>query len=120
MLCGDKVQVLLLLARINSPFVRANPTLLESLMHLIPFLAFGDHHKMHALVGYFKRYLDWHKFDAEHGEDETVHVDCFCVIADGIEVRTRRHSCHVTSHDLLLTSRRLSGLGVRVVTCHVT
>ena len=25
------------------------------------------------------------RFDAEHTEDDRVHVDCFCVIADGIE-----------------------------------
>jgi len=52
----------MLLDRINSPFVRANSTVLQALMRLIPFLAFGDHEKMHALVSHFMPYLDFDKF----------------------------------------------------------
>ena len=60
-LCGDKEQLILLLDRINSPFVRANATVLQALMRLIPFLAFGDREKMHALVSHFMQYLDFDK-----------------------------------------------------------
>ena len=84
-LCGDKGQLLLLLDRINSPFVRSNNSVLQELMRLIPFMAFGDEEKMTALINHFKPYLDFAKFDVEHSSDETVHLDCFCVIAAGIE-----------------------------------
>ena len=60
-LCGDKDQLIMLLDRINSPFVRANATVLQALMRLIPFLAFGDREKMHALVSHFMPYLDFDK-----------------------------------------------------------
>ena len=60
-LCGDKEQLIMLLDRINSPFVRANATVLQALMRLIPFLAFGDREKMHALVSHFMPYLDFDK-----------------------------------------------------------
>ena len=60
-LCGDKEQLIMLLDRINSPFIRANATVLQALMRLIPFLAFGDREKMHALVSHFMPYLDFDK-----------------------------------------------------------
>lgn len=84
-LCGDKDQLMLLLDRINSPFVRANSSVLQALMRLIPFLAFGDEDKMLALINHFKPYLDFNKFDFEHNQDEQVHLECFCVIASGIK-----------------------------------
>ena len=52
----------MLLDRINSPFVRANASVLQALMRLIPFLAFGDREKMLALVNHFKPYLDFNKY----------------------------------------------------------
>jgi E3 ubiquitin-protein ligase UBR4 len=60
-LCGDKDQLIMLLDRINSPFVRANTNILQALMKLIPFLAFGDRDKMQALVTHFQPYLDFNK-----------------------------------------------------------
>lgn len=60
-LCGDREQLIMLLDRINSPFVRANAIVLQALMRLIPFLAFGDQEKMHALVTHFMPYLDFDK-----------------------------------------------------------
>jgi len=51
----------MLLDRINSPFIRANASVLQALMRLIPFLAFGDQEKMHALVSHFMPYLDFDK-----------------------------------------------------------
>ena len=59
--CGDEQQFLMLLDRINSPQVRSHTHVLEKLMRLIPFLAFGDQGKMHALVQYFKKYSDFDK-----------------------------------------------------------
>jgi len=61
-LCGDKDQLIMLLDRINSPFIRANAAVLQALMRLIPFLAFGDQEKMHALVSHFMPYLDFDKY----------------------------------------------------------
>ncbi|KAL4218587.1 perineurial glial growth [Mactra antiquata] len=84
-LCGDKGQVIMLLERINSTFVRSNTSILQALMRLIPFLAFGEDDKMLALINHFKPYLDFNKFDAEHTQDEKVHLDCFCTIAAAIQ-----------------------------------
>ncbi len=56
---GDRSQLLLLLDRINSPFVRANGVVLQALMRLIPFLAFGDEEKMDALIDHFRPYLNF-------------------------------------------------------------
>ncbi|XP_052722001.1 E3 ubiquitin-protein ligase UBR4-like isoform X2 [Crassostrea angulata] len=84
-LCGNKDQLLMLLDRINSPFVRSNPSVLQGLMRLIPFLAFGEEDKMLVLLNHFKPYLDFTKFDLEHTQDETLHLDCFCEVASGIE-----------------------------------
>uniref|UniRef100_A0A2C9K8S7 UBR-type domain-containing protein n=1 Tax=Biomphalaria glabrata TaxID=6526 RepID=A0A2C9K8S7_BIOGL len=83
--CGDKEQLLMMLDRINSPFVRSNPTVLQALMRLIPFLAFGEDDKMEALLSHFKPYLQFDKFDEEHSQDEEIHLDCFCSIASAIE-----------------------------------
>ena len=78
---------MVLLDRINSPFVRSNASVLQALMRLIPFLAFGEQTKMQTLVNHFQPYLDFNRFDLEHNHDEQIHIDCFCVIANGIEVR---------------------------------
>ncbi|KAH9491894.1 E3 ubiquitin-protein ligase ubr4 [Bulinus truncatus] len=83
--CGDKEQLLMMLDRINSTFVRSNPTVLQALMRLIPFLAFGEDDKMEALLSHFKPYLQFDKFDEEHSQDEEIHLDCFCSIASAIE-----------------------------------
>ena len=60
-MCGDHEQLMMLLDRINSPFVRANAGVLQALMGLIPFLAFGDQEKMKALVNHFKPYCRFNK-----------------------------------------------------------
>ena len=57
--CGDSDQLMLLLDRINSPFVRNNPPVLEALMKLIPFLACGEQEKMKTLIDHFKPYLSF-------------------------------------------------------------
>ncbi|XP_014674376.1 PREDICTED: E3 ubiquitin-protein ligase UBR4-like [Priapulus caudatus] len=83
--CGDKNQLTLLLDRINSGFIRQNHAVLQGLMRLIPFLTFRDDEKMNTLISHFKHYCDFNKFDCEHTPDESVHLDCFCVIASSIE-----------------------------------
>jgi len=50
---------MLLLERIDSPFVRSNPAVLEALMRLIPFLACGEEDKMATLVNHFKPFLNF-------------------------------------------------------------
>ncbi|KAF6039551.1 UBR4 [Bugula neritina] len=57
--CGDSNQLMLLLERIDSPFVRSNPAVLEALMRLIPFLACGEEDKMATLVNHFKPFLNF-------------------------------------------------------------
>jgi len=52
---------MMLLERINSPFVRSNTSVLQGLMRLIPFLAFGEEEKMLTLINHFKPYLDFNK-----------------------------------------------------------
>jgi E3 ubiquitin-protein ligase UBR4 len=59
---GDCSQLLLLLDRINSPFVRANSSVLQALMRLIPFLAFGDEQKMDALIDHFRTYMNFDRY----------------------------------------------------------
>ena len=83
----DKTQLVALLGRINSPFVRTHTSVLQGLMRIIPFLSFGDVEKMKTLISHFKPYMDFHKFDAEHDKDEDIHLECFCAITAGIEVR---------------------------------
>jgi len=102
-MCGFREQLLMLLDRINSPFVRANTGILQALMRLIPFLAFGDHEKMLALINHFKPYLDFNKLDMEHTQDDLVHADCFCVIAQGIEINANGNKLKdlICSQDLV-------------------
>lgn len=57
--CGDSDQLMLLLDRIHSPFVRSNSSVLEALMKLIPFLACGEEEKMITLLEHFKPYLNF-------------------------------------------------------------
>ena len=57
----DKSQLVALLDRINSPFVRAHTSVLQGLMRIIPFLSFGDVEKMKTLIDHFKPYLDFSK-----------------------------------------------------------
>nr|XP_006813905.1 PREDICTED: E3 ubiquitin-protein ligase UBR4 [Saccoglossus kowalevskii] len=84
LLFGDRAQLVMLLERINSPFVRSNTSVLQGLMRLIPYLTYGARDKMQTLVNYFKPYVDFNKFDEEHTQDEEIHLDCFCVVAAGI------------------------------------
>ena len=60
-MCGDREQLMMLLDRINSPFVRANAPVLQALMRLIPFLAFGDRDKMLTLINHFKPYINFNR-----------------------------------------------------------
>lgn len=57
----DKAQLVALLDRINSPFVRSHASVLQGLMRIIPFLSFGEGDKMRTLIHHFKPYLDLDK-----------------------------------------------------------
>ncbi|XP_033099816.1 E3 ubiquitin-protein ligase UBR4-like [Anneissia japonica] len=81
----DKAQLVALLDRVNSSFVRSNANVLQGLMRIIPFLSFGDNDKMATLINHFKPYLNFEKFDEEQAQDHVVHLQSFCVIAAGIE-----------------------------------
>eukprot|EP00794_Sanderia_malayensis_P006454 gene6454-7186_t len=85
---GEESQLELLLGHITSPYVRANANVLEAMMRLIPSLSFGSEQSMHTLVDHFLPYLDFNKFDDERSPNETLYLDCFCVITNGISNTT--------------------------------
>ncbi|XP_075046927.1 E3 ubiquitin-protein ligase UBR4 isoform X4 [Mixophyes fleayi] len=85
LLTGDKDQLVMLLDQINSTFVRSNPSVLQGLLRIIPYLSFGEMEKMQILVDRFKPYCTFEKYDDEHCADDKVFLDCFCKIAAGIK-----------------------------------
>jgi hypothetical protein len=95
-LCGDTEQLEFLLNNIKCNFVRSHPNLLEALMRLVPFLSFGDEKKMKSLISYFSAYYStFDEFDrinlaaqtnAASTNEEMLHLECFSVIVNGIEV----------------------------------
>ncbi|XP_063173479.1 E3 ubiquitin-protein ligase UBR4 [Candoia aspera] len=91
LLTGDKDQLVMLLDQINSTFVRSNPSVLQGLLRIIPYLSFGETEKMEILVDRFKPYCSFDKYDKEHSGDDKVFLDCFCKIAAGIKNNTNGH-----------------------------
>lgn len=91
-MCGDTEQLEFLLNNIKGQFVRSHPILLQALMKLIPYISFGDEKKMQALISYFSMYFsNFDKFDSnnlvtEVANEEVLHLECFCVIVNGIEI----------------------------------
>lgn len=61
LLTGDKDQLVMLLDQINSTFVRSNPSVLQGLLRIIPYLSFGEVEKMQILVERFKPYCSFDK-----------------------------------------------------------
>ncbi len=61
-------------------------------MKLIPYISFGDEQKMHALISYFSDYYaHFDRFDivnlpADPTNEALLHLECFCVIVNGIDV----------------------------------
>ncbi|XP_064423992.1 E3 ubiquitin-protein ligase UBR4 [Latimeria chalumnae] len=91
LLTGDKDQLVMLLDQINTPFVRSNPSVLQGLLRIIPYLSFGEMEKMQILVDRFKPYCNFDKYDEEHSADDKVFLDCFCKIAAGIKNNSNGH-----------------------------
>uniref|UniRef100_W5MAW8 Ubiquitin protein ligase E3 component n-recognin 4 n=1 Tax=Lepisosteus oculatus TaxID=7918 RepID=W5MAW8_LEPOC len=91
LLTGDKDQLVMLLDQINTPFVRSNPSVLQGLLRIIPYLSFGELEKMHILVERFKPCCNFDKYDEEHSADDKVFIDCFCKIAAGIKNNSNGH-----------------------------
>ncbi|KAM5132251.1 E3 ubiquitin-protein ligase UBR4 [Mantella aurantiaca] len=91
LLTGDKDQLVMLLDQINSTFVRSNPSVLQGLLRIIPYLSFGEMEKMQILVDRFKPYCTFEKYDDEHCADDKVFLDCFCKIAAGIKNNSNGH-----------------------------
>ena len=52
----------MLLDQINSTFVRSNPSVLQGLLRIIPYLSFGEVEKMQILVERFKPYCSFDKY----------------------------------------------------------
>ncbi|TRY87094.1 hypothetical protein DNTS_009169 [Danionella cerebrum] len=91
LLTGDKDQLVMLLDQINTLFVRSNPSVLQGLLRIIPYLSFGEQEKMHTLVERFKPCCNFDKYDEEHSPDDKVFLDCFCKIAAGIKNNSNGH-----------------------------
>ncbi|XP_053096736.1 E3 ubiquitin-protein ligase UBR4 isoform X3 [Pangasianodon hypophthalmus] len=91
LLTGDKDQLVMLLDQINTTFVRSNPSVLQGLLRIIPYLSFGELEKMHILVERFKPCCSFDKYDEEHNADDKVFLDCFCKIAAGIKNNSNGH-----------------------------
>ncbi|XP_055747277.1 E3 ubiquitin-protein ligase UBR4 [Salvelinus fontinalis] len=91
LLTGDKDQLVMLLDQINTPFVRSNPSVLQGLLRIIPYLSFGELEKMRILVERFKPCCSFDKYDEEHSADDKVFIDCFCKIAAGIKNNNNGH-----------------------------
>uniref|UniRef100_M4AWS3 Ubiquitin protein ligase E3 component n-recognin 4 n=1 Tax=Xiphophorus maculatus TaxID=8083 RepID=M4AWS3_XIPMA len=91
LLTGDKDQLVMLLDQINTPFVRSNPSVLQGLLRIIPFLSFGELEKMKILVERFKPCCSFDKYDEEHSAEDKVFLDCFCKIAAGIKNNSNGH-----------------------------
>ncbi|XP_044524637.1 E3 ubiquitin-protein ligase UBR4 [Gracilinanus agilis] len=91
LLTGDKDQLVMLLDQINSTFVRSNPSVLQGLLRIIPYLSFGEMEKMQILVDRFKPYCNFDKYDEDHTGDDKVFLDCFCKIAAGIKNNSNGH-----------------------------
>ncbi|KAJ8017247.1 hypothetical protein DPEC_G00015820 [Dallia pectoralis] len=91
LLTGDKDQLVMLLDQINTPFVRSNPSVLQGLLRIIPYLSFGELEKMRILVERFKPCCSFDKYDEEHSVDDKVFIDCFCKIAAGIKNNSNGH-----------------------------
>ncbi|XP_066493904.1 E3 ubiquitin-protein ligase UBR4 [Tiliqua scincoides] len=91
LLTGDKDQLVMLLDQINSTFVRSNPSVLQGLLRIIPYLSFGETEKMQILVDRFKPCCSFDKYDEDHSGDDKVFLDCFCKIAAGIKNNTNGH-----------------------------
>ncbi|XP_072569550.1 E3 ubiquitin-protein ligase UBR4 isoform X8 [Paramormyrops kingsleyae] len=91
LLTGDKDQLVMLLDQINTPFVRSNPSVLQGLLRIIPYLSFGELEKMQILVERFKPCCSFDKYDEEHSVDDKVFLDCFCKIAAGIKNNSNGH-----------------------------
>ena len=62
LLTGDKDQLVMLLDQINTPFVRSNPSVLQGLLRIIPYLSFGELEKMRILVERFKPCCSFDKY----------------------------------------------------------
>lgn len=62
LLTGDKDQLVMLLDQINTLFVRSNPSVLQGLLRIIPYLSFGELEKMHILVERFKPCCNFDKY----------------------------------------------------------
>ncbi|CAM4878013.1 unnamed protein product [Rotaria socialis] len=96
---GDIEQLRSLLNYIKLPFVKSHPSLMQALIHLLPYLSFGNKEKMQTLLDYFKLYLEFDRFDLEHSSSSTtatasndndsqLHLDCFCEVCKHLDKKS--------------------------------
>eukprot|EP00058_Branchiostoma_floridae_P006338 XP_002591826.1 hypothetical protein BRAFLDRAFT_125324 [Branchiostoma floridae] len=109
----ERSQLILLLESINRPFVRAQANVLQALMRLVPFVAFGAEEKMTALMDHFKPYLAFERFDQDHTADDETHLDCFCQIMNAIEKSPNGERLK----DLMI-KHGVVKLAIDYITCH--
>ncbi|CAF1250057.1 unnamed protein product, partial [Adineta ricciae] len=93
---GDIEQLRSLLNYIKLSFVKSHPSLMEALIHLLPYLSFGNKEKMQTLLDYFKPHLEFQRFDHEqtpatntsNDNDSQLHLDCFCEICKHLDKKS--------------------------------
>ncbi|CAF3628387.1 unnamed protein product [Adineta steineri] len=95
---GDIEQLRSLLNYIKLSFVKSHPSLMEALIHLLPYLSFGNKEKMQTLLDYFKTYLEFDRFDLEqvstatsspsNDNDSQLHLDCFCEVCKHLDKKS--------------------------------
>jgi E3 ubiquitin-protein ligase UBR4 len=71
---------------------------MQALIHLLPYLSFGNKEKMQTLLDYFKSYLEFDRFDLEqtstttttpsNDNDSQLHLDCFCEICKHLDKKS--------------------------------
>ena len=83
---GDKEELTTLLNAIDSEFVQSRPTIIHSLMEMIPFLSFGDEQLMEQLINHFHSVLDeLRSYDDSASDQHKVYLESFCDIVKGLK-----------------------------------
>lgn len=80
---SEYVSDLLLCSSFNH--IRNNPSVLRHLIRVLAALVYGNDLKMALLCDYFKKSLDFHKFDTEHVAEEEYILELCCILTNEIQ-----------------------------------
>ena len=75
----------LLTASQSSANCKANASIMNLMMRVLPLLTLGDEAKMAALLHFFQPFLNFKSFDVEHTADDEMHIESFCILVNSIE-----------------------------------